>query len=239
MSFNFNLISVLGRKFGTSPPSPGPTWDRGFCLDSPTRKSLQRDATFLPQTIRKLGRGGFGTVVLGTWQSRRVAVKILSQRDQLIFDREVAASDRLDHPNIVKVLTIFKGIYNNNGSSKSEKLSQFQIISRYSRNDQLAFGDGIRGPLQPDGRYPEPTGKAYPTLHSQSLHSVVTGPGPLSQEGSLPLGCEACKCPGDKGPGLPGLQASGLRLLNYRDPIRPSCWNTRLSGMFTVFTQSG
>jgi len=98
-----------GRKFGTSPPSPGPAWDRGFCLDSPTRKSLQRDATFLPQTIRKLGRGGFGTVVLGTWQSRRVAVKILSLRDQLIFDREVAASDRLDHPNIVKVLTIFKG----------------------------------------------------------------------------------------------------------------------------------
>ena len=48
-------------------------------------------------------------MVLGTWQSRRVAVKILSQRDQLIFDREVAASDRLDHPNIVKVLTIFKG----------------------------------------------------------------------------------------------------------------------------------
>ena len=44
--------------FGISPPSPSPVWDRGFCVDSPTRKAIQKDASQLPPSVRKLGQGG-------------------------------------------------------------------------------------------------------------------------------------------------------------------------------------
>ena len=57
-----------GGLLSKSPPSPAPGWDAGFCLDSPTRCSLQRDSSTLPSNIKKLGKGGFGTVVLRKWQ---------------------------------------------------------------------------------------------------------------------------------------------------------------------------
>jgi len=94
------------RLLATSPPSPAACWDAGFCLDSPTRRTLQRDSSTLPPNIKKLGKGGFGTVVLGTWQSRRVAVKIMSRSDHALLERELHA-ETLDHPNIVKILKVF------------------------------------------------------------------------------------------------------------------------------------
>merc|ERR1712029_427118 len=116
------------RRFGLSPPSPGLMWDAGFVLDSPTRHILQRDASTLPATIRKLGKGGFGTVVLGSWQSRRVAVKILGRTNRALLQRELNA-EKLNHSNIVK---IFKVFYADEVALENNTLVVMEYVGHYN-----------------------------------------------------------------------------------------------------------
>jgi len=52
-----------------------------------------------------LGSGGFGHVLLGTFNGEAVAVKRIEQHKRCL-DREEKALNMLDHPNVMKLLGI-------------------------------------------------------------------------------------------------------------------------------------
>ena len=58
-------------------PSPigSPNLDKGLCCCTPNRLKLEAEG--LDRNNVVLGRGAFGTVVLGRWRGRKVAVKVM------------------------------------------------------------------------------------------------------------------------------------------------------------------
>jgi serine/threonine protein kinase len=59
--------------------------------------------------VRLLGRGGFGSVILGLWQGRRVAVKVINQRKLCDGVREANAVG-LCHDNVAATRGIFETV---------------------------------------------------------------------------------------------------------------------------------
>lgn len=96
-------------------PSLGTSPGHALCVNSPGRERLQNFGLDLTanRKIKRLGKGGFGTVVLGTWKGQRVAVKVIPRNGSVSktsrrtsLDNELNAI-RLDHENVVKVHGIF------------------------------------------------------------------------------------------------------------------------------------
>ena len=53
-----------------------------------------------------LGKGGFGTVFEGVWCEKLVAIKRIPLSDLASNEREEEALQKLDHPNVIKLLHV-------------------------------------------------------------------------------------------------------------------------------------
>jgi serine/threonine protein kinase len=53
-----------------------------------------------------LGKGGFGIVFEGVWCTTPVAIKRIALSDITSNEREEEALQRLDHPNVIKLLHV-------------------------------------------------------------------------------------------------------------------------------------
>ena len=53
-----------------------------------------------------LGKGGFGIVFEGVWRGKPVAIKRIALSDITSNQREEEALQRLDHPNVIKLLHV-------------------------------------------------------------------------------------------------------------------------------------
>ena len=53
-----------------------------------------------------LGQGGYGTVYEGVWRAKPVAIKRIQLTQIKSNQREEAALQKLDHPNIIKLLHV-------------------------------------------------------------------------------------------------------------------------------------
>ena len=93
-------------------PSPigSPNLDKGLCCCTPNRLKLEAEG--LDRNTVVLGRGAFGTVVLGRWRGRKVAVKVMeaevggtTAKRRKSLESELQAR-RLDHQNVVKVYAV-------------------------------------------------------------------------------------------------------------------------------------
>lgn len=52
-----------------------------------------------------LGKGGYGSVFLGTFEGKRVAVKRIELiGEDVLDDNELKALQQLDHPHVIKLL---------------------------------------------------------------------------------------------------------------------------------------
>merc|ERR1719188_1213407 len=58
-------------------PLASPETPVGICVNSPGRRALQKRSLDSISDLQFLGKGGFGSVVLGLWKGRKVAVKVL------------------------------------------------------------------------------------------------------------------------------------------------------------------
>jgi hypothetical protein len=113
--------------FGISPPAPHLSLDEAVCVNSPERRKLQEVGLECVSEgvknssgydIKLLGKGGYGTVVFGSWKSMRVAVKVIARDDKMLsksrrrtsLDSEMNATRIPEHENVVKVHGIFDGM---------------------------------------------------------------------------------------------------------------------------------
>jgi serine/threonine-protein kinase/endoribonuclease IRE1 len=53
-----------------------------------------------------LGQGGFGTVFEGVWRGKPVAIKRIQLSDISSNQREEEALQKLEHPNVIKLLHV-------------------------------------------------------------------------------------------------------------------------------------
>ena len=93
-------------------PSPmgSPNLDKGVSCSTPNRLKLEAEG--LDRNSVVLGRGAFGTVVLGRWRGRKVAVKVMeaeaggsTAKRRKSLESELQAR-QLDHRNVVKVYAV-------------------------------------------------------------------------------------------------------------------------------------
>ena len=91
---------------------PSPNIDRGVCCSTPNRIKLEREGLASTEKLEMLGRGAFGTVVLGRWRGRKVAIKVMereeggrSARRRNSLEGELHAKS-LEHQHIVKIFDV-------------------------------------------------------------------------------------------------------------------------------------
>lgn len=96
-SLNTPLLSI---------PS-SPALERGLCCSTPNRLRLEAEGVRAGSVV--LGRGAYGTVVLGRWRGCKVAIKVMeaesggtSARRRNSLESELRARN-LDHENIIRV----------------------------------------------------------------------------------------------------------------------------------------
>lgn len=96
--------------------SHSPSLHEILCLNSPGRWDLQRQSLDSRKDLHYIGRGSFGSVILGSWKGQKVAVKVISRdspnkkiskkaRSNSV-ESELNATD-LCHPNVVKIHAMF------------------------------------------------------------------------------------------------------------------------------------
>ena len=86
---------------------PSPSIDQGMLCNTPNRLQLERDGLSTKKCV--LGKGAYGTVVLGQYKGKKVAVKVMekeegtrSMKRKKSLESELQAM-QLDHENIVRV----------------------------------------------------------------------------------------------------------------------------------------
>jgi serine/threonine protein kinase len=57
---------------------------------------------------RILGEGNYGTVFEGVWRGKLVAIKRIQLSDIKSNEREEEALQKMDHPNVIKLLHVEK-----------------------------------------------------------------------------------------------------------------------------------
>jgi len=89
---------------------PSPNIGQGMCCNTPNRLRLEKDGLGSNKFV--LGRGAYGTVVLGQWKGKKVAIKVMereeggrSARRRKSLESELQAT-KMDHENIVKVFGV-------------------------------------------------------------------------------------------------------------------------------------
>ena len=89
---------------------PSPNIEQGMCCNTPNRLRLEKDGLGTKKFV--LGRGAYGTVVLGQWKGKKVAIKVMereeggrSARRRKSLESELQAT-KMDHENIVKVFGV-------------------------------------------------------------------------------------------------------------------------------------
>ena len=89
---------------------PSPNIEQGLCCNTPNRLRLEEDGLGTNKFV--LGRGAYGTVVLGQWKGKKVAIKLMekeeggkSARRRKSLESELLARN-LEHENIVKVFGV-------------------------------------------------------------------------------------------------------------------------------------
>ena len=90
---------------------PSPNIARGVCCSTPNRIKLEREGLTSTEKL-VLGRGAFGTVVLGRWRGLKVAIKVMereeggrSARRRNSLEGELHAKS-LEHQHIVKIFDV-------------------------------------------------------------------------------------------------------------------------------------
>lgn len=90
---------------------PSPNIARGVCCSTPNRIKLEREGLTSTEKL-VLGRGAFGTVVLGRWRGLKVAIKVMereeggrSARRRNSLEGELHAKS-LEHKHIVKIFDV-------------------------------------------------------------------------------------------------------------------------------------
>ena len=91
---------------------PSPNIDRGVCCSTPNRIKLESEGLNSTEKM-VLGRGAYGTVVLGKWKGKKVAIKVIEKEDggrtmrrRKSLESEIQAIN-LEHKNIVRVYDVF------------------------------------------------------------------------------------------------------------------------------------
>lgn len=87
---------------------PSPSIAEGLCCNTPNRLKLEKEGLGPEKLV--LGKGAYGTVVLGQWKGKKVAVKVMQREDEgkknarrrQSIESELQAME-LDHQNIVKI----------------------------------------------------------------------------------------------------------------------------------------
>ena len=87
---------------------PSPSLAEGLCCNTPNRLKLEKEGLGPEKLV--LGKGAYGTVVLGQWKGKKVAVKVMQREDEgkknarrrQSIESELQAM-QLDHQNIVKI----------------------------------------------------------------------------------------------------------------------------------------
>lgn len=68
--------------------------EKGICVNSPGRVELQKATSLASLNIRILGKGSFGSVILGSWRGKRVAVKILNKRHSSSVSKDISGATK-------------------------------------------------------------------------------------------------------------------------------------------------
>merc|ERR1712002_826308 len=86
---------------------PSPSIDQGMLCNTPNRLQLEKDGLSTKKCV--LGKGAYGTVVLGQYKGKKVAVKVMEKEEgtkstkrKKSLESELQAM-QLDHENIVRV----------------------------------------------------------------------------------------------------------------------------------------
>eukprot|EP00092_Neocalanus_flemingeri_P041338 GFUD01045012.1.p1 GENE.GFUD01045012.1~~GFUD01045012.1.p1 ORF type:complete len:496 (+),score=109.92 GFUD01045012.1:65-1552(+) len=89
---------------------PSPSIEKGMCCNTPNRLRLEEDGLGTNKFV--LGRGAYGTVVLGQYKGKKAAIKVMereeggkSARRRKSLESELHAI-KLDHENIVQVFEV-------------------------------------------------------------------------------------------------------------------------------------
>ena len=96
----------------------------GYRIDSPNRKfqsNLLEDST-----IKKLGKGSYGTVVLGSWRGERVAIKVIRRRSSIENEKNALS---LRHENVTKIKEI---IDEQDDDEKSNAILVLEYVGQHS-----------------------------------------------------------------------------------------------------------
>jgi len=120
----------------TSSPARREAARRAGCGTSRASSSDENDE------LRLLGRGGFGSVILGRWHGRRVAVKVL-RRVSDVNVREANAL-HLAHENVVSTLAVFR-------TCVEEEQHALVVMDYVGQSNLLCVIENF--PLQIDGHF--------------------------------------------------------------------------------------
>jgi len=89
---------------------PSPSIEQGMCCNTPSRIQLEKEGLGAKKFV--LGKGAYGTVVLGHYKGRKVAVKVMekevgskSLKRRKSLESELQAC-KMDHENIVRVYAV-------------------------------------------------------------------------------------------------------------------------------------
>ena len=73
-------------------------------------------------TDELLGKGGFGKVNVGSYEGKKVAVKIIQSDLLEKCDKEIELQKDLDHPNVLKLLTVEEDTERNGSRYKKRRI---------------------------------------------------------------------------------------------------------------------
>jgi len=119
---------ILFPSYGTSP-------SQALKMEEETNAMFRNFASNLVDDVKKLGKGSFGTVILGFWKKERVAVKIIKRRSSLTNELNALA---LNHENVTKIKHVIEETdkdEQNNAIIVMEYVGQNNLQALIEKND--------------------------------------------------------------------------------------------------------